>query len=400
MRLIHTSDWHFGQTLRGNSRNAEQEYFITQLITYIKEYKPDALLVSGDLYDSSTSTAETDNFFRIQILRIHQAAPDMHIIMIAGNHDGYAKQEADAKLWELGNITVVGHIATRDGQVDYDRHIINLENKGFILPVPFTRFYPTMPQDDALNLRKSYFYDRLLKRVATLNTGNLPVIMMGHLNYEGAEIAEQESLVRGGEDPTTAKELGTGYDYLALGHIHYPQTHNRARYSGSPIAINFSEGYEHSVTLVEINRHGEMPQLTELPVKQLFGMKKFVQQPELTLTEFLKDIENHIGNTPNYLRLALIQDEEPFTTKEQIINSFVEQNDKWIYCGYDTIQSATATKSESTVLTPQQLENNDPIDLAKQYYKEKNGSDMSEALQQLLQQAIDNYQQIQETTEQ
>ena len=143
-----------------------------------------------------------------------------------------------------------------------------------------------------------------------------------------------------------------------------------------------------------------MPQLTELPVKQLFGMKKFVQQPELTLTEFLKDIENHIGNTPNYLRLALIQDEEPFTTKEQIINSFVEQNDKWIYCGYDTIQSATATKSESTVLTPQQLENNDPIDLAKQYYKEKNGSDMSEALQQLLQQAIDNYQQIQETTEQ
>ena len=397
MKLIHTSDWHFGQTLRGHSRNAEHEYFISQLIEYILQYQPDALTICGDLYNSSTSTAETDNFFRSQILRIHQAAPQMQIIMIAGNHDGYAKQEADGKLWQLGNITVVGHIATNGGIVDYDRHIINLDNKGFILPIPFTRFYPTMPQDDEINKRKSYFYSNLLARVAELNTAQMPIVMMGHLNYEGAEIAEQESLVRGGEEPTHADELGTGYDYLAMGHIHYPQTHNRARYSGSPIAINFSEGYEHSVTLVEIDHHGDMPKLTILPIKQLYGMKKIMQPDNMPIVEFIKDIETHLGNTPNYLRLGIIRDNESFNDKELVIKEFTDRNNQWIYCGYDIIDTNIVKEQDKTpTFTPQQLENNNPIDLANIYYKEQTGEDMNEELQQLLQEAINNYQQPQD----
>lgn len=394
MKLIHTSDWHFGQTLRGHDRTKEHEHFITQLIGYINLHKPDALLVSGDLYDNGNANSETDMFFRRQILRIRQAAPDLHIIMIAGNHDGYAKQEADSTLWQLGGITVVGHIATHNGSVDYDRHIINLDNKAYILPVPFTRFYPPIPDNDDISQRKSRFYNQLLTKTAERNTQQLPVIMMGHLNYEGAEIAEQESLVRGGEEPTRKQELGSGYDYLAMGHIHYPQTHGRARYAGSPIPINFSEAYPHSVTLVEINRHGDMPQLTELPIQPLFGMKKLVQAPDQSLHDFLQYIEKHIGNTPNYVRIQIldfrIQNSE--SDVEYILKAFFEQHDKLIYCGYDIISDSgkSASDEETISYTPQQLENNDPIELANLYYKETTGNELNDELRALLQEAVRN----------
>lgn len=400
LKLIHTSDWHFGQTLRGHDRTAEHEYFITQLIEYITTYQPDALLISGDLYDSSNANAQTDFFFRRQILRIRQAAPSLRIIMIAGNHDGYAKQEADNQLWQLGNISVVGNIATKNGITDYDRHIIRLDNKAFILPVPFTRFYPPMPINDNLTERKHYFYDQLLSRVAIKNETQLPVIMMGHLNYEGAEIAEQESLIRGGEEATQAAELGSGFDYLAMGHIHYPQTHGKARYSGSPIPINFSEGYEHSITLVQINRHGEEPQITVLPLKQLYGMKKILQKADQTIGDFMSEIEQKLGNTPNYLRLGIINDNESLSDKEQIIKEVVEHNNNWIYCGYDIISSLTnSDNSDTPSFTPQQLENNDPIELAEIYYKEQTGENMNDELRLLLQEAINNYQQTQSTEE-
>ncbi len=397
MKLIHTSDWHFGQTLRGHDRTKEHECFITQLIKYINLYQPDALLVSGDLYDNGNSNSETDLFFRSQILRIRQSAPNMHIIMIAGNHDGYAKQEADSTLWQLGGITVVGHIAIKNGTVDYNRHIINLDNKAYILPIPFTRFFPPIPENDDISQRKTFFYNQLLSKVAELNTNQLPVIMMGHLNYEGAEIAEQESLVRGGEDPTKEQELGSGYDYLAMGHIHYPQTHGRARYAGSPIPINFSEAYQHSVSLIEINKHTDMPLITELPIQPLYGMKKLIQKQGQSLHDFLLHIDTHIGNNPNYIRLGIIRDKAPESHNsdsdiELILNAFFEQHDRLIYCGYDILPSTDNSQSdtETTTYTPQQLENNDPLELANLYYKETTGSDLSKELRELMQQAVNN----------
>ena len=388
MRLIHTADWHFGQTLRGHDRREEHVYFIDQLINYIEQYKPDALLVSGDLYDNSTATAETDNFFRTQILRIRQAAPAMRIIMIAGNHDGYAKQEADSRLWQLGNINVIGHIAIQNSSVDYDSHIIELSDKGYVLPIPFTRYYPPMPENDELKMRKPYFYETLLAQVAEKNKTGLPVIMMGHLNYEGAEIAEQESLIRGGEEATKETELGTGYDYLAMGHIHYPQTHGRARYAGSPIPINFSEGYQHSVTLVEIEKHGDMPNIVELPLRPLYQMKKLTQQQNQSLDDFLQYAQQHIGNQKCYIRFALYHNNDMITCEKKI-NNMVEQMTEWIYCGYETIILPTSENRQSTVTyTPQQLETIDPILLAKNYYREVKGDELDPQLEELLKLAI------------
>ncbi|MGN0223920.1 MAG: exonuclease SbcCD subunit D, partial [Muribaculaceae bacterium] len=78
--------------------------------------------------------------------------------------------------------------------------------------------------------------------------------------------------------------MGHGYDYLALGHIHKPQTLGHrddgfaasatyptpvARYSGSALHVSCDEAYPHSVSMVEIDRHGGSVRVTPLRIEQL-----------------------------------------------------------------------------------------------------------------------------------
>ena len=390
MRFIHTADWHFGQTLKGHDRKAEHEFFVGQLIDYIINYEPDALLIAGDLYDSNTPSNETDNFFRQQILRIKQACPQLHIIMIAGNHDGYSKHEADSQLWQLGGIDVVGQIAFNNQQTDYNRHIIYIKDKGYILAVPFTHYFPPMPENDNITERRAYFFSQLLKRADELNTQNLPIVMMAHINYQGANIANQESLVVGGEDATPAEELGSGFDYLAMGHIHFPQTHDKARYSGSPIPINFTETYQHSVTLVDIKEHNQQPDITTLPLNNLFEVCT-LRQGQATIKDFLQEVEQECNAKRCYYKLIINASDATSATEQDILNT-VKHIEQSRYCGYE-IAAETELKDtniQHNNYTPQQLEQYDPLKLAKEYYKEQFNDDMDEETEQLLTEIILN----------
>ena len=59
MRLLHTSDWHVGKTLKGRNRLDEQRKVIGQIIEVAREHQPDAILIAGDLYDVSAPSAES-----------------------------------------------------------------------------------------------------------------------------------------------------------------------------------------------------------------------------------------------------------------------------------------------------------------------------------------------------
>ena len=63
-------------------------------------------------------------------------------------------------------------------------------------------------------------------------------------------------------DMVNADVFGTGYDYIALGHIHNPQNiSDRIRYSGSPLPVSFDEDFHHSVLIVTIGAHGDTPEV-------------------------------------------------------------------------------------------------------------------------------------------
>ena len=275
MKIIHTADLHLGQILyQSYERSDEHAHFFQQLEQWCLQHQPDALVVSGDVFDIQQPSATTRKTFTETFVRLHQVCPDMHIVITAGNHDSASRIQADKAVWGLANTHLIGvspSIDLLDGPDGWqDPYIIPLPN-GFIVALPH------MTGDRQQQIQS------ILDRVAMQNTHGLPVVLMSHLAVTGSD-ATGHNFEIGKIKTVDLKSLGTGYDYLALGHIHKPQTLGHsddnftetityaspvARYSGSALHVSCDETYPHSVSLVEIDHAGGEVRIQQLPIDQL-----------------------------------------------------------------------------------------------------------------------------------
>ncbi len=260
MKILHTSDLHLGHTLYGYDRTEEHEAMLRAIEAAVATHRPDALIISGDIFHISQPSAAVQRMFSESIARIHRMSPDMTTIAIAGNHDSPSRHEVFRTPWRELNVYAIGLPDTECPE----NHIIEVPGKGFIIAVPYV-YSRNLPEG---------FYQSLLALTAEKNRDNLPVVMAAHTSVAGCDFKGHEGatqLTMGGVDAITLEDIGRGYDYLALGHIHRPQTlrgsSGRARYSGTPIAVSFDEDYSHSLSLVDISGHGEKPEITPLEVE-------------------------------------------------------------------------------------------------------------------------------------
>src|SRR6185436_14788764 len=115
VRIIHTSDWHLGHTLRGEvTREYEHQQFLRWLLETCVAERADALLITGDVFDSATPTAAAERMWFEFLAAARRARPAMDIVAIAGNHDSPARLgAASSVLRELG-VHVVGGLPRRD----------------------------------------------------------------------------------------------------------------------------------------------------------------------------------------------------------------------------------------------------------------------------------------------
>ena len=261
MKILHTSDWHLGHKLYNFDRKDEQLHFLRQIAKIVKDERPDVMIVSGDVFHVATPNIETQTMFVDELLNIHNQCDSMSIVVTAGNHDSYSRLEIDKNLWKRHNIHIIGNVSSL-----VEQHLININCKGIIAAVPFCsgRNFPQLNEDDSLD-RQSLFFSELQKKADEINIDNLPIILSAHLAIKGCDIRghnqEKNQLgaeIIGGIESSDRKILGLSYDYIALGHIHHPQDigDEHVRYCGTPMPITFNEEYEHSVTIVEIERHG------------------------------------------------------------------------------------------------------------------------------------------------
>ena len=130
-----------GHTLYNYDRSREQQAFLEQLARIVAEERPDAMVVSGDIYHYSTPSAATQKMYTDGMLRIHRACPEMTIVVTAGNHDSSSKLEIDSNLWNHFGVKVVGNIERTREEVNLEKHIVSVEDedgnlKGYIVAVP------------------------------------------------------------------------------------------------------------------------------------------------------------------------------------------------------------------------------------------------------------------------
>ena len=274
MKLIHTSDWHLGVRLYNWDETDEEKHLFAQLAAVVEDEQPDALVVSGDVFDTGAPGNDVAKRFTDALLEVTSRCPGMVTVVIAGNHDSYSRLIVDKELWLRSRVHVFGMPAEdATGRAVFERNVVTLPGKGVIAAVPFChpRNFPVVDGAAGDNREKDYFQG-LAKYVADHSDG-LPAVLMAHLAVK-ADIdlrGHDASLMIGGEECVGVEELGEGYGYVALGHIHCPQEikggRTVVRYCGAPRAIRFDETYDHGVDVVTVAAGVSGPGTVEIRTK-------------------------------------------------------------------------------------------------------------------------------------
>ena len=288
MKLIHTSDWHLGAKLREQDRLDEQQQFLNWLLEQLRSEKPDALLVSGDIFDTYTpSNAATERYYSF-IGTVFSENLCRHIVVTAGNHDSPSLLESPQQALVHLHTHVIGQAS---GQIA-DEVVCIPDDKGktglVIGAVPFLRdadlFNAASSEDIAdrpARLRNGFInHYASVVEAARETGGSAPLVLMGHcviansrISDDGSERARPIASIGGLEG--YPRDILPPCDYLALGHLHIPQIiggNESVRYAGSPIAMSFSEAHDRkSIAIAEFGPTTGTPPVirtTEIPVFQ------------------------------------------------------------------------------------------------------------------------------------
>ena len=393
MKILHTSDWHLGHQLFGYERTEEHTAFLKQLAGIVQAEKPDALLLCGDVFHYSNPSAASQRLYTDALLALHEAHPPMPIIVTAGNHDSSAKLEISTNLWKYAGVTVIGHIGRRDGQADFERHILEIKDaegqlQAYVAALPhvFPQNFPPVREDLPREERQKAFIQTLLGKVQERNHANVPVILSAH-----AAVADGNAMpgdLQGGMEYTGIGDMGSGYDYLALGHIHCPQTFGggKARYCGSPVPVSFEENYPHSVSIIEIMRHGDTPAVRAIPIHNPWPMKVIPAQAA-PWDEALHLLENLPPEEKMYVQLyVLVRDTPPAYCMEKANEA--TRGKQCRFCRFKWEYAAREKPEEDTRLPACDLHACSPLEVAAMYYKDKYGTEMDASMQDLLKEAL------------
>jgi len=292
MRIIHTSDWHLGRTLNNRKRYDEQSAFLNWLANYIEDEHVEALLIAGDVFDTTTPSNRAQELYYTFLCRIARSCC-RNVVVIGGNHDSPSFLNAPKELLKALNVFVVGSITENpEDEVIVLRDIDN-KPKVIVCAVPYLRDRDirTVEAGETIEdknakliegIRNHYSKifliaekkrEELLKVMNNENgSSKTPIIAMGHLFTTGGKTVEDDGvreLYVGTLAHVGESVFPEGIDYIALGHLHIPQqvkNSEKIRYSGSPIPMGFGEGTK-KLVLVELHEKMKTKEI-EIPCFQ------------------------------------------------------------------------------------------------------------------------------------
>lgn len=259
MKFLHTSDWHVGKTLKGQSRLNEQTAVLNEIVEIARREDVDAVLIPGDLYETSSPTAEAQRLVVHTLIQLRNTGAE--VITMAGNHDHAATFDAYRPLMAIGGIHILGQVRpVHDGGViSFDAKSTGERVNVAVLPFLTTRYAVRAAQLlTETPAEHSGAYDQqvrdMIQHLKSGFTTGAVNIMMAHLTITNGQLGGGERAAQTIFDyyiPATA--FGSEPHYVALGHLHRRQVLDAAcpvHYSGSPIAVDFGEEENQSMVLI------------------------------------------------------------------------------------------------------------------------------------------------------
>lgn len=303
MRILHTSDWHLGRALHGRRRDDECQAFLDWLYETVERERIDVLIVAGDVFDSSAPSNHAQEMYYRFLGRV-AAEAGRQVVVVAGNHDSPAFLDAPRFLLKALDVHVVGLAAEqpRDEVV-----VIAKDSRkpptapgnamGIVCAVPYLRDRDVrqVAPGESVEDKSRKLVEGIVRHYQEVGTSAaglrdaltsgehsaaadpLPIVGVGHLFAAGGRTVEGDGvreLYVGSLAQVPADAFPSCFDYVALGHLHVPQTVGRretVRYSGSPLPIGFGEATQpKSVVVVDFDpqtpRDGAGPQITTITV--------------------------------------------------------------------------------------------------------------------------------------
>ena len=371
MRFAHISDLHIGKRLHEVSLLDDQAYILEEIRKILRDGKPDAALIAGDIYDKSAPSAEAVRLFDDFLSGL--ASDGQSVFVISGNHDSAARVAYGGRIMERSGVHLsapayeggVRPVTLTDGHGPVDIYLLP-----FIKPVHVSLAFP--------NEKIESYTDAL--RVAV---EKMPIdpkrrsVLVAHQFVTGAVRSDSEEVSVGGLDNVDAAVFAP-FSYVALGHIHRPQNIGspRVRYSGTPLKYSFSEaGDEKSVTMAELDGKGEVSLRTVS-----LTPKRDLREVKGTYEELMKK-ENYEGTaTEDYLHIVLTDEEDVPDAMRKLKTVYPNV----LRLDYDNVR----TRSGAVVEAAPETEEKSPLALAEEFYALQNGRPMSGAQTEYLRRMI------------
>ena len=285
MKILHTADWHIGRSLYGRKRYEEFEVFLDWLATTIQQHGIDALVVAGDIFDTSTPSNRAQGLYYRFLCRV-AAGSCRHVVIVGGNHDSPSFLNAPKELLKALDIHVIGRASEASEEV-----LVLCNEQGvpelIVCAVPYLRDRDIRVAEAGENfddkerkliegIRKHYADVAAAAKQKRTELGvEIPIVATGHLFTAGGQTVDGDGvrdLYVGSLAHVAAGIFPTCFNYVALGHLHVPQKVSNSetiRYSGSPLPMGFGEAKQQkSVCRVEFHGTAASVQRIDVPVFQ------------------------------------------------------------------------------------------------------------------------------------
>lgn len=377
MRFIHLSDLHIGKQLHHYSLLEEQRALLGQIVAHVKKEKPDALVIAGDIYDTSVPSAEAITVFDDFLTELDALEQKLTICMIAGNHDSAKRLDYASQILAKHAIHIVGMPpVTADAGI---RKVSMMDGHGevifYLLPFVKPGYLKKLFPDESLNFSDAV--KRLIERETIDETKRN--VLVSHQFYAGGGVSpvtsDSEVHVVGGIDNVDVSVL-EAFDYAALGHIHRGQKigAEKNRYPGTIFPYSVSEADEQKfVTMVELGTKGDAPQVVKLPL----DLPRQVRRLRGTMEEVLSlagDATCH-----DYVSITLTDEVEANHPREIL-------EEKYDHILEIRIDNARTRKLIE--LGDIEMENLAPYEAFCNFFAELNGREMTEAEDALLKEVL------------
>lgn len=362
MRFLHLSDLHIGKRLNEFSLLEDQAYILGQILEITKSEQPDGVLIAGDVYDKAAPSAEAVGLFDDFLTRLSRSGTA--VFLISGNHDSPERIAYGSRILDRCRIYLSPLYEGKTEPVILKDEIgeVAVYLLPFLKPAMLRRFWP----EEEIGS----YTDALRLAIGAMDIDpSRRNILVAHQFVTGASRCESEEVTIGGLDNVDASVFAA-FDYVALGHIHSPQSIGETiRYCGTPLKYSFSEaGQEKSVTVVELSEKGSL-QLRTIPLKPLHDLRELRgRYEELTTRSFYEGTP-----TEDYLHIVLTDEEDVLGAAEKLRTIYPNL----MKLSYDNRR----TRSDRVLESASGAEEKSPLELLSELYRLQNNQEMSEEQQ-------------------